>query len=234
MHSMLPITSLVFKVPLVRNKLYAVIWKEYQLHGITFSLRSTMMALFLWFGNNQFDYASRFGIFVFWHVAAGIVSSIYKDPNGGTPVRGSPEIDKIRQHQNTTMPEGGFSESPIVIKIGNYLASVGQIIGSIFILSGDIRECMWVLLAIQIAPLCMTLVRKGIITNNVNHIIYMLAIAIPLFDINFVRFDLLLIPLNDSYVFLRFYIDLNKYLLWLIITLIMIKTNFETMSCIIS
>jgi len=223
MHALLPLTSLIFRVTYKRNVVHTVIWKEYQLMAISFSFRSIIMCLLLWFGLPQNWYIVRLLFFLPFHFWADRIAQKYNDPEFGTQVRGASKLYEKRYEALNANPNGGYIESELIDKIGKMLASVGQIIGSFIILSGNIQDSWWVCLSIQIAPFCMTLVRKGLISNITNHIIYMSCIFIPMITI---PWSILFISKILMIAILRFYFNMNKYILWSLVSIVLSLSNY--------
>lgn len=85
LHASLSVSALIFKPPVTRSVAQPMIYKEFQLHSITFALRSCSVMLCLYAGAK---FAPFRGIFILVaHWSADVITSIYKQ---GTTMRDMP------------------------------------------------------------------------------------------------------------------------------------------------
>ena len=162
-HGALSCSSLIFHIPGVRNKTAPMIYPEYRLHSILFVLRSVVCYFCVY---NQFSIVYRFAACYSTMILADIVTSTYnKDGSRTTTMRDMPfdkRIGEEEQRQITMMQSS-------------------QQIGATLYMVGNLESCFSPMLAIQLAALLMTLVRKSIIDSNAWHLIYNLSLWINAF-----------------------------------------------------
>ncbi len=218
MHAMLPIVSLVFHVPIKRNILNAVIWKEFQLHNIIFTLRSVSIGLYVWCNfpimYTIYDPLIRLVLFLPWHMLTDVITKYYGDPRLGTSVRGNELMDQVRSSEGDVK----VYTNKYLDKLGQRFVSFGQLMGSYKLLCGGVEEAFIILLPVQIAAFLMTLRRKGLISNLTNHAIYTFCVVIALKVCPWNREDIMV---GFFLILVRFVFCINKYLLWTTISIIL-------------
>jgi hypothetical protein len=119
--------------------------------------------------------------------------------------------------------------------INNTFYSLSQVYATMNILAIRDMRCIFnILIPIQTAPFCMTLVKKGIIDQVGWHVYYTGALAYNYYytsqlpDSSYIINKDLYKFFVISFAILRFYKNYNKYMLWsIIITSILIISNFE-------
>jgi hypothetical protein len=168
LHLILSLSSFIFKVPLYRFQNKTIIWKELQLHNIIFTSRSVFMIYHsLLFNNFNYNiyiyYFSRLFIVIIHHYLADIITNKYQNNN-----------------LTTTRDIIYNTENKFLIKLNKNFYGISQIIATTSILlSKNYETGYFIMFPIQISAFLMTLVRKGIITNNQWHYIYTLSLLFP-------------------------------------------------------
>jgi len=221
-HASLHISSFQFVLPQKRNHVYNTIWPEMRLHTMIFAYRSiiTMFCIYL---------AQHHDLPVLWLnlvkgvivmgtiISADVVTWYYKETGkvgkGDSTMRSNPYPTWV---------------SPQFIKFNNYFYSFSQVLATMNILTyNDIGRIFMILIPIQTAPFCMTLVKKGIIDQLGWHVYYTIALVINFgYAIRENGPRLLPIhtywPLVIIFCLLRFKFNLNKYVLWISIIAVQI------------
>lgn len=213
-HAGLHLSSFEFILPSRRNKVYNVIWPEFRWHSMIFSYRSLLINTAIWLSCNghitpELTLILRPAIVMLTLYTADIVTDFFKkndlvDKDDST-MRGNPYPHYVPQWY---------------IKYHNLFYSIAQVMATMNILFRSFESIYLLLIAIQTAPFCMTLVKKGIISQAGWHMIYTLALLS-----NFLHGYI--IP-NDHTYFLfwklsllfcvgRFGLRLNKYWLWALV-----------------
>lgn len=204
-HTMLHITSFQFHISSRRNMVYNIIWPEMRWHSMIFAYRSLLVLLLGWLytsSNNLLIgdkiHLLRGPIVIGTMIFADMVTNHYK--NDKTTMRGNPYPSYVSER---------------FIKIHNLFYSTSQIFATMNMLFRGNDMVFLTLIPIQTAPFCMTLVKKGIIDQMSWHVLYTLAVLISYYygacdGIHVIMFKLLVFFI----VFGRFYLKLNKYLLW--------------------
>lgn len=168
MHFVLSISSLIFHLPANRIKGAPMMWPLFRLHSIIFATRSVLVALIVWawqrhiLPNEATDVLK--GVSVMGTlIAADIVTRTHRQVNTDTTMRDMPF---------PTATPGKL------ITIANYFYSASQILATMNMLyATTVGSPFMLLFPIQIAAFLMTLVRKGIITSGMWHIVYALALG---------------------------------------------------------
>ncbi len=156
MHVALSASGAQFRVPLRRvRKWPTMIWKEYQLHAVVFSLRPLAVAY------TPPGYA-RAACVAAVHVAADLVTFIY-GRSGHTTVRGNHDRDKSPRIR-------GLMRS--------YAAYQWLVLGSHLAGNDGVQLGYNALIAIQSSAFCMTLHRKGVIRWQTHAIVYLACIFV--------------------------------------------------------
>jgi hypothetical protein len=196
-HGLLSVSSLIFHIPRIRNKVGPMIYPEFRLHSIAFALRS-VFCCFLYY----YNFSKIYHIYVCFltMIGADIITYYYKD---GNTMRNMPFDENISfEDQN---------------KI-TLMHSKSQIAATIFMI-GNITTAYSPLFAIQIAAFLMTLVRKNIIKSNTWHKIYTLSLWINIFSYISIDIGWIIIQMSLYYLFIemRFNYKMNKYKAWSLI-----------------
>jgi hypothetical protein len=202
-HSLLSVSSMIFHIPLIRNKNAPMIYPEFRLHSIIFALRSVICFYF-----SYYNVALIYKILTCYltMVCADIVS--YKIPS------------KISNNKTTTMRDMPFDKNIDENKrkqISRFHSGM-QVSATLYML-GNVHAIFFTLYPIQLSAFLMTLVRKNIITTNMWHRIYSFLLIINILcfnklDISYVIIEIILF---FSFIKLRFDYNVNKYISWTII-----------------
>jgi hypothetical protein len=152
---------------------------------------------------------SRVPIVILTLLVADYVTYYYKKKDGdlGTTMRGNPYPDFVPEFYR---------------KFHNLFYSLSQILATLNILSStDMDRVFLLLIPIQTAPFCMTLVKKGIIDQSGWHIYYTVALFL-----NYTYYSQGSLITSNAYwimfclfAIFRFRFNINKYILWGMISL---------------
>lgn len=214
-HGILHITSFQFHIPTKRNKKYNIIWPEMRWHTMIFAYRSLIAMLVQGYLSQYYSDLSRGLIVLLTIVSADLTTYYYK------------YVSKNVEEKDSTMRGNPYPDwvSPKFIKYHNLFYSLSQVLGTLNILSHrDQIKLYMVLLPIQTAPFCMTLVKKGIMSQGGWHVYY--TIALLMNYILYSRSESCIFPGNllyyvaFSFAILRFGFNVNKYILWIMIILL--------------
>ena len=215
-HAALHISSFQFILPARRNKSYNVIWPEARIHSMVFAYRSLSAMIIIWMQMRAIIstiLADRLRIVIIFLTmfAADFTTMSYK--NNDTTMRDNPYPTYIPQ---------------ILRQIQNMFYSVSQVIGTMQIINCRSMDVAFIiLLPIQTAPFCMTLVKKGIIKQAGWHFYYTWALLIIYIRSILSVADNQQFVMNDMYIFWklvaafcigRFGMNINKYTLWTIVS----------------
>jgi len=215
-HSILGLLALQFSLPTKRNFEKPMIWKEFRLHSILFTLYN-------------FDYyIIKHFVIIITLYCADIITNNYGDNNSRTtnsmPYCDHLDIDSINK-----------------IKLSYTKKQFGATLFCIL----HSPDCNFLpLYGLQFAPFMMTLVRKGKIQTNTYHIIYSISLLLPFYlyfifvrQLEFSISDIIFGIFYDIVFTLRCNYKINKYILWNIILPIFyymyyynsynIKTNYN-------
>ena len=227
-HASLHVTSFQFNIPKRRNRVYNIIWPEMRWHTAIFAWRSLALMLAMWLAERGVVHASILGAVVF---RGALVLITMACADVATFVHGTNTI------QSTTMRGNPYPRyaSPAFITWNNLFYSASQVLATLNILSKTKMEVPFmILLPIQTAPLGMTLVKKGIITQAGWHLGYTLALLTNYVHA-FINPGTQLIPrymywsVFMGFSLLRFRYRVNKYILWgcgiIILTCMYYNTN---------
>ena len=153
-HGLLSCSSMIFHIPIKRNKSSPMIYPEYRLHSIVFALRSVFCYYLTYHG---FPKIYNIGICFATMGFADITTHFY--PSGTTTMRQMPFDSSVDVDKRT-----------YIIMMQSF-----HQIGATFYMLGNEDACFTPMFAIQLAALLMTLVRKSIISANAWHLIYIFA-----------------------------------------------------------
>lgn len=222
-HAGLHISSFQFIISSRRNKTYNIIWPEMRWHSLIFAYRSILAMAVQWLANqNRIPWMAadvvRPLIAMGTFLAADYVTYYYKN------------IGQVEKQDSTMrgMPYPTWvSRYPSYIRVHNLFYSVSQVFATMIIMDTRCIAHHFVLLvAIQTAPFCMTLVKKGIIDQGAWHVYYTLALLAGYYY--GITSSCLSARMDSCFVFPghgfklmvalfsigRFRFHMNKYLLW--------------------
>ena len=203
-HLILPFTSLFFKV-LAKRILSkpTIIWEEMRLHSMVFSTRSIAIFYYhyFFFDGVQYDIWYRLIIVLSFHLVADYITSKY-GKEGETTIR--------------VNPESAVADS-FILTIFRRFYSLSQIVATAtLILPGKhtFDTSFIILIAIHYAAFLMTLNRKNIISITTYNLGYFVSLVL----VNYVitkSLGLQFYLFCSALFFLRAYVRINKYLLWI-------------------
>lgn len=200
-HLGLSLSSFIFKVPIQRFINKTIIWKELQLHNIIFTSRSVFIIYHsIFFKNiNVYYYLTKLGIILSHHYLADLVSNKY-----------------INNDLTTTRDITYDNKNEILIKLNRKFYAISQLIATSGLLLATKSDFgFMIMFPIQLSTFLMTLVRKGLISNNSWHLYYSLSLILP-YLVSFHHFTKL--KNNDINLFTilfiisRLELKINKYL----------------------
>ena len=196
LHGALSLSSLIFHIPNDRNPVAPMIYPEFRLHSIVFTLRSVFCCLSYAMGLPE---EVRIGLCFLTMLAADVVSARFRTETSGKTI--------------TNMP---FDPSLQGAEALLHMYSRLQIGATLFMLGG-IDGAFSPLLAIQLAAFFMTLVRKGILTSTGWHLGYMGSLWINV--LLYVRafsapFLVMQLALYNVYTMVLFPLRTSKYINW--------------------
>jgi hypothetical protein len=200
-HFILPLTSFLFHV--LSKRIITkptMIWREMQLHSIVFTSRSIFVFLWKWLGIYETKWINLF-IVLIHHLAADYVSKHYGD-NENTTIRVNNKDSNI-----------GFTLMKRFYSFMQFGAT-----SALIIIDNTLTSSFGVLTGVHYAAFAMTLHRKNIISRKGYHIIYIVSLLFPIYLV--IKYYSLIQVLAMILIFmLRIKFNINKYLLWLIFTL---------------
>ena len=200
LHGILSISSLVFHISNTRNPQQPMIYPEYRMHSIVFTLRSVACCL-VFFYNYHFIYTI---IICASTILSADLITIYYNYSGknGKTMRNMPFDNSI-----------SFKEQNKI----TFMQSCSQI-GATLYMFGNIDSAFSPLFAIQLAAFLMTMVRKGIIDSYMWHFIYSLSLWINYILITSFTpgYFVLLQILFNFHCFVIFHYRIHKYIAWTI------------------
>jgi len=222
-HASLHITSFQFIIPKRRNRVYNIIWPEMRWHTAIFAWRSLALMLAMWLTWRGVIHVSTLDLW--FRGPLVLMTMVCADV--ATFVHGTNTITTMRDN-----PYPRYA-NPTFVTWHNMFYSASQVLATLNILTGTRMEVPFmILLPIQTAPLGMTLVKKGIITQAGWHLWYTLALLA-----NYIHAFVLepwtaaadvprLLYWSLFFVFsvLRFKYRVNKYILWTGCSIIIIST----------
>ena len=198
LHSALSLSSLLFRIPQIRNPVSPMIYPEFRLHSICFALRS-ILCCYMHMYNIHTIY--KIGV-CFAVMAAADIATHYTQThtNAHTTMRNMPFVKTMSKYDQRTV---------------THMQSSMQVGATLFML-GNIDTAFAPLCAIQLAAFLMTLVRKNILTSTQWHQIYSISLLVNGMCYYSVPpgWTLLQVALFYLFIHLRFKRDLNKYVAW--------------------
>eukprot|EP00037_Helgoeca_nana_P001665 m.28472 g.28472 ORF g.28472 m.28472 type:complete len:320 (+) comp12020_c0_seq3:554-1513(+) len=167
LHGALSWSSLLLPLPQKRNFSSPMIWPEFRFHSIAFVTRhvvATVVTLAgLWPDSFLHEALCKTALLVATVYAARLITDRFGDRERRTtnampypPTVGAPEVANIKL---------------------NYTSA--QFLATMHCIMGDPTMCFLPLLGLQMAPLLMTLVRKGIVSSATYHRVYSAALYMP-------------------------------------------------------
>lgn len=199
-HALLSLSSLLFRIPSIRNKAAPMIWPEFRLHSIIFAMRSISVML-----------VHVGGVWVPYIKGCIILFTMFL----------ADEVTRRHPPQGSTMRAMKFPDwvPSRWITVQNRFYSICQIYATLeLIFRNDMSYAFSILFPIQIAAFLMTCVRKGIITSAGWHFWYTVALlstALHAFTCNGEKVSFVLYNgLFVAVIICRFYMSMNKYIVW--------------------
>ena len=195
-HSLLSLSSLIFKVPYKRHNNLPLIYKEFRAHSIIFGLRSIICFFLIYL-----DLHRMYNILVInlTMIMADIFSKLYK-------------VDSTTMRK---MPFGENVSQETKLKVTKIHSA--QQFGATTLMMINMESAFSPLFAIQLSAFLMTLVRKSIIKEIEWHRIYLLSLLINIFVFKSFsnQFDMFYVLFTTILSFnLRSNYNLNKYIIW--------------------
>jgi hypothetical protein len=211
-HLLLSYSSFLFPVSNNRNFSNQIIWKELQLHNITFTTRSGLIFIYNIYYPEQ-NIWSRFFIVISFHYVADLITNYYKAGN----------TMRSMSHDNIYLPKWTELYFNLFYSISQFGATSVLIIPT-----GCTPEySLMTMFSIQLSTFLMTLRLKGIINNDLWHIIYALSLLMNLqvgCSCSSHYWAYIYIVQSVFYIW-RIELRQNKYLGWLLITTIYYYLN---------
>lgn len=162
-HAITPTASLVLPIPTRRNIIEPMIWPEFRLHSLVFSLRHTLSTIVAFVLPFHYAIIGQTCILHLSMVCASNVSYNYGDRNRRT---------------TNAMP---YPPEAYIVDVATVKRSYAysQMFAAAMSICGNADFAFMPLLAIQTAPLMMTLVRKGFAKSDTYHFVYSMSLAMP-------------------------------------------------------
>lgn len=175
-HGLLSLSSLIFHtVPRERVVGKPMIWQEYRVHNICFGLRSVITAFLAWLTIFMGNTPSWRRLAVSGSCATALVANIVAD-------EGTRRLRADNAESTTaTMPYWEGCSVKTQKRFKSFYAYSQFLATGACITVGNPAWSLAVLLAIQMASLLMTLVRKGLLSAKGYHIGYTITLALPYF-----------------------------------------------------
>jgi hypothetical protein len=175
-HGLLSMSSLIFHtVPRERVVGKPMIWQEYRVHNIAFGLRSVITGLLAWFTIYNGNTPSWRRLAVIGSCVTALAANIVAD-EGTRRLR----VDNA-ESTTATMPYWEGCSVDTQRRFKTFYAYCQFLATGACITVGNPAWPLAVLLAIQMASLLMTLVRKGLLSAKGYHIGYTITLALPYF-----------------------------------------------------
>jgi NAD(P)H-flavin reductase len=215
LHALLSLSSLQFHIPLERNNVSPMIWKEFRFHSILFAMRHiVILNMIFFFGKNMLTNILRYIIICLTMISADLITYNYADEKKTT---------------TASMPYWN-GISPKFQQCIKFFYTYSQILATLACLIpiNNINNLLFLVLPIQLAALLMTLVRKNIITTFHYHLIYGLSLLTGYIISLNVKNIYLLYGIALIFYYFRINLKFNKYYLWLTMFFIVNKFNSYT------
>jgi len=222
-HSILSLSALQFLIPRTRTGILPMIWQEFRAHSIVFAVRSFLLINVLYLAakifnvdvnnitssdNNDFNITSHV-------LRIGAVLLAMKMADLST------EYLRENKKETTTATMPYWSDCPAGLQSAiKYFYTHSQFMATFVCLYGKLPYILAVAFPIQFASFMMTLVRKNIISSFWYHVLYggslLLVYLINAADIKMYP----VIILGIFLIYLRVHVKLNKYVLWILVSII--------------
>ena len=217
-HALLSLSSLIFHISHVRNQKAPMIYPEFRLHNIAFAMRSIICCFidYFLFDYHHLKFCMKISTCFLTMFIADMATKLY--PTDKSTMRGMPFNDDIT------------IEKQARIKLMQSTAQVDATLMMLF----NIDTAFSPLMAIQVASLLMTLVRKNFISGIAFHVIYNLTLWINVFTVLLTMKmpEVLYFQISSKvFCYLRFNLGINKYLGWITaFTLLIILRDIDFIS----
>lgn len=195
-HMALSLSSFLFPVRVDRNPSHQIIWKELQLHNIVFSSRSCAIIAYMTLFPGYAPPWIRMAVVLMHHVAADWVTKHYG--------------------RGYTMRDMAW-DRPFLSPIAQHFYSLSQIGAVSAMVFGDYprEHALMILFGIQISTFLMTLRLKGMISNDMWHLVYSIVLFMS-WTLAKDEHHTQKIMITSFYT-MRILLHLNKYLGWLLV-----------------
>jgi len=220
LHAVLSWSSLLLPLPKLRNHSSPMIWPEFRYHSILFATRHVLISILNLMSDNYpltMKIIIKCCILVSANLIARFITSKFGDNDNRT---------------TNSMPY------PSTISVSNqqkikFEYALYQLGATLLCLTDNTLLSFMPILAIQIAPLLMTLVRKGLINALKYHQIYALTLSLNTLILsygvfyNYIDFNFYtVLAITDKCIsILRFKCKLPPEILWAIVSIIFISYN---------
>ena len=165
-HGILSLSSLLLPLPSNRNFSSPMIWSEFRLHSIIFAMRHVIATIFtlfnVWPDHNFADASMKLGLIILTIKCASLVTE---------------KFGNREKRTTNSMPYPKWITEDMQIGVKD-MYTRAQFGATKAIVLGDPTLSYFPLFGIQMAPLLMTLVRKGKIRSITYHRVYSLSLAI--------------------------------------------------------
>jgi len=200
----------MFHIPSNRITKKPMIYPEFRLHSIIFAYRSIVVMLLMYFKVQSYWRA----ITVISTLILADLATLYTRTSS-TTMRGMPFDERI---------------PPLAKSAINFFYSVSQVLATLNMMDSDtIDKPFIILFPIQIAAFLMTCVRKGFLSANGWHVLYAASLGMNYVHAFYIRSSPTAVSYSANslheycaicafFCFARFYLKINKYILWLIIS----------------
>ena len=170
LHVVLSCSSFIFKVPMERVVGVSTIWKEMQIHNCIFVSRAYFVFLLVFFRLNSTW--TCLAVVIFWHILGDLTTFKYGSEAMGTTIRGSRNFDGLGYWYEMLEDLGMLFSSSAQIYAIYVLITVGE---------DNLVYPLFTMVPIQLSSLFGTMVRKGVISSQLNNIMYVICIIIPIY-----------------------------------------------------
>lgn len=214
-HAVLSLSSLIFHtVPRERVVGKPMIWQEYRVHNIAFGLRSVITAFLSWLTIYKGNTAGWRRLAVVGCCVTALTANIVAD-EGTRRLRA-----ETTESTTATMPYWDGCSRETQKKFKTFYAYCQFLATGACITVGNPAWPLSVLLAIQLASLLMTLVRKGLLSAKGYHIGYTITLIMPYFVAmrSMMYSKSLDFPIMAAMGWMLYQLrcrGVNKYVLWL-------------------
>ena len=210
LHLFLNISSLYFQLNKNRNFNIPIIWTEFRAHNLLFVARQVLCTINHYIMPQFWSlYNLNIIIVLLTLKLASIITNLYGN---------------IEDRTTNKMPYPENLDNKY-IKLTKLFYTTAQLGATCFSIYGNETLCFSPIIALQLSPFMMTLIKKNIIKTNTYHLVYTLALLInyPIWIISCLNNIKLNINI-DNYILigicyyivskLRFKYNINKYIAW--------------------